>query len=84
LLSIKRLVLATLFTGSVINCGFARDLDPELRQTVIASCSQDAYRLCPQSLGNEHDAVNCMKSKRAQLDHTCRVAYDKVARVLAQ
>jgi hypothetical protein len=82
--SIKRLLLATLFAGAVINCGFARDLDPDLRQYVIASCSVDAYRLCPQSLGNEHDAVSCMKSKRDQLAQTCRVAYDKVARVLRQ
>ncbi len=62
----------------------ARDIDPELRQYVIASCSSDAYRLCPQSLGSEREAVNCMKSKRAQLDKTCRVAYDKAVRVLAQ
>jgi hypothetical protein len=51
---------------------------------VIASCSSDAYRLCPQSLGSESDAVSCMKSKRSQLEQTCRVAYDKVVRVLAQ
>jgi hypothetical protein len=80
----KRLFLATIFTGSVVNCGFARELDPDLRQNVIASCSQDAYRLCPQSLGSEHDAVSCMKSKRSQLDQICRVAYDKAARVLRQ
>jgi hypothetical protein len=80
----KRLFLATLFASSVLNCGFARELDPDLRQNVIASCSQDAFRLCPQSLGNEHDAVSCMKSKRSQLAQTCRVAYDKVARVLRQ
>jgi len=84
MLSVKRLLLATIFAGVVLNCGFARDLDPDLRQYVIANCSQDAYRLCPQSLGSEHDAVNCMRAKRSQLVQTCRAAYDKVARVLAQ
>jgi hypothetical protein len=62
----------------------ARELDPELRQYVIASCSVDAYRLCPQSLGNEKDAVSCMRAKRRELGPTCRVAYDKAARTLAQ
>ena len=62
----------------------ARELDAELRQTVIASCGADAYRLCPQSLGSEKDAVSCMRSKRAQLNQVCRVAYDKVVRVLRQ
>jgi hypothetical protein len=84
LLPVKRLFLATIFAGAIVNCGFARELDPDLRQQVIASCSQDAYRLCPQSLGSEQDAVSCMKSKRSQLEQTCRVAYDKVARVLRQ
>jgi len=55
-----------------------------MRQYVIANCSEDAYRLCPQSLGSEHDAVSCMKSKRSLLNQTCRSAYDKVVRVLAQ
>jgi hypothetical protein len=62
----------------------AREIDPELRQYVIASCSTDAYRFCPQSLGNETDAVKCMRKNRAQLNQTCRVAYDKVVRVLRQ
>jgi len=62
----------------------ARELDPELRQYVIANCSNDAYRLCPQSLGNEHDAVKCMRKNRAQLNRSCRAAYDKVVRVLAE
>ena len=62
----------------------ARELDPDLRQYVIASCSQDAYRLCPQSLGSEHDAVSCMKTKRSQLSQTCGVAYEKAVRVLRQ
>ena len=62
----------------------ARELDAELRQYVIASCSTDAYRLCPQALGNEAAAVNCMKANRRQLNLTCRVAYDKAAHVLKQ
>ena len=62
----------------------ARDLDPSLKQYVIASCSEDAFRLCPQSLGNEHDAVSCMRSKRSLLNQTCRAAYDKAVHVLAQ
>ncbi len=62
----------------------AKELDPELKQYVIASCSTDAYRLCPQSLGNQDEAVSCMKSKRSQLDQVCRVAYDKVVRTLRQ
>ena len=82
--STKRLIIATLLTGVFTSAGFARDLDPDLRQMVILNCSQDAYRLCPQSLGSEHDAVSCMRAKRSQLNQTCRVAYDKVARVLAQ
>jgi len=60
----------------------AREIDPELRQYVIANCSDDAYRLCPQSLGNENDAVKCMRKNRSQLNQTCRVAYDKVVRVM--
>jgi hypothetical protein len=60
----------------------ARDLDVAMQQYVIASCSDDAFRLCPQALGNQNDAVACMKSKRSQLNQTCRVAYDKVVRTL--
>lgn len=78
-----RALLALGAMVAAINAASARDLDPELRQYVIASCSDDAYRLCPQSLGNEHDAVSCMKSKRAQLNRVCRTAYDKAARTLA-
>jgi hypothetical protein len=62
----------------------ARELDPSLKQYVIASCSVDAMRLCPQSLGNESEAVACMKARRAELNQTCRVAYDKVVRTLRQ
>jgi hypothetical protein len=71
-----------LFIGSAV--AGARELDPELRQYVIVSCSQDAYRLCPQSMNSEREAADCMRGKRAQLNKTCRVAFDKVARVLAQ
>ncbi len=60
----------------------ARELDPQMRQYVITSCSTDAYRLCPQALGDESAAVQCMRKNRSQLDQICRVAYDKVVRVL--
>jgi hypothetical protein len=60
----------------------AREIDSQLRDDVIASCSTDAYRLCPQSLGDESAAVKCMRKNRAQLNKTCRVVYDKVVRVL--
>jgi hypothetical protein len=60
----------------------ARKLDAAMQQYVIASCSDDAFRLCPSSLGSENDAVACMRSKRAQLNQTCRVAYDKAVRTL--
>ena len=81
--STVRAVLALGAMVAAINAASARDLDPELRQYVMASCSDDAYRLCPQSLGSEHDAVSCMKSKRAQLNRLCRSAYDKAAHQLA-
>ncbi len=74
--------IGVLLTASI--SAQAKELDPELKQYVIASCSVDAYRLCPQSLGNQDDAVSCMKSKRSQLNQTCRVAYEKVVRVLKQ
>jgi hypothetical protein len=60
----------------------ARELDDSMKQYVIASCSDDAFRLCPTSLGSTSDAVACMKAKRAQLNQTCRVAYDKVVYTL--
>ena len=67
-----------------VNAAMAKDLDPQTRQFVIASCSTDAYRLCPQSLGNEKEAVNCMSSKRRELGQVCRVAYEKAVHILAQ
>ena len=76
--------LAAIAVGALAFSANARDLDASLKQYVIASCSEDAVRLCPQSLGNEHDAVSCMKTKRSQLNQTCRAAYDKAVRVLAQ
>jgi hypothetical protein len=60
----------------------AREIDPQLREYVITSCSTDAYRLCPQALGDETAAVQCMRKNRSQLNQICRVAYDKVVRVL--
>ena len=60
----------------------ARELDDSMKQYVIASCSNDAFRLCPTSLGSTSDAVACMKAKRAQLNQTCRVAYYKVVYTL--
>lgn len=79
-----RAVLTAGALVAALGAADARELDPNLKQYVIVTCSEDAYRLCPQSLGSEHDAVACMKTKRAQLNHACRVAYDKVARILSQ
>ena len=77
------------FAGTIAALSFcaalaaqAREIDPQLREYVITSCSTDAYRLCPQSLGDESAAVRCMRKNRAQLNQICRVAYDKVVRVL--
>ena len=86
LVSASRVAILGVFaaTFGLASATQARDLDPELRQIVIVSCSQDAFRLCPQSLSSEKDAVACMRAKRAQLDHACRSAYDKVARVLSE
>ena len=50
-----------------VNAAMAKDLDPQTRSYVIASCSTDAYRLCPQSLGSAKDAVSCMQTKRREL-----------------
>ena len=77
-------ILAAIAVGALAFGANARDLDPSLKQYVIASCSEDAFRLCPQSLTSERDAVSCMKTKRSQLNQTCRVAYDKAVRVLSQ
>ena len=79
-----RAVLAAGALSASLVAADARELDPNLKQYVISTCSTDAYRLCPTSLGSEHDAVACMRTKRAQLNHACRVAYDRVVRVLAQ
>jgi hypothetical protein len=80
----SRTVVLLAICAGLTNAALAQDLDPNMRQLVIASCSTDAYRLCPQSLGSEKDAVSCMASKRRQLGQICRVAYDKAARVLAR
>ena len=79
-----RLILATTFAAASVSSVYARELDADLRQYVIASCGQDAYRLCPQSLGSENEAVSCMRSKRSQLSQTCGAAYEKAVRVLRQ
>ena len=77
------------FAGAVAASAFcvalaaqAREIDPQLREYVMNSCSTDAYRLCPQALGDESSAVQCMRKNRSQLNQICRVAYDKVVRVL--
>jgi hypothetical protein len=67
-----------------VSAAMAKDLDPQTRQAVISSCSTDAYRLCPQSLASEKDAVHCMATKRRELGQICRVAYEKAVRTLAQ
>ena len=77
-------LIAAMAAGALAFGAQARDLDPALKQYVIASCSEDAYRLCPQSLGSEREAVSCMSHKRAQLNQTCRGAYDKAVRILSQ
>ena len=75
-------VLASLAFLAAAAAANARELDDAMKQYVIASCSDDAFRLCPSSLGSQSDAVACMKSKRSQLNQVCRVAYDKAVRTL--
>ena len=79
-LAIRAFIIAA---GLAVGAAQARDLDPETRNYVIATCSTDAYRLCPQSLSNEQAAVSCMRARRRELGSACRVAYDRVARILA-
>ena len=59
-----------------------QDVTPALRQAALDNCTGDAMRLCPQALTDEGQAVSCMASKRSQLSTSCRVVYDRVARVL--
>ena len=80
--ALARAIAAASFCAAI--AAQAREIDPELRQYVISSCSTDAYRLCPASLNSDTDAVKCMRKNRSQLNQTCRVAYDKVVRVLRQ
>ena len=61
-----------------------QDVSPELRQAALDNCTGDAVRLCPQALTDEGQAVSCMATKRAQLTSSCRVVYDRVARVLKE
>jgi hypothetical protein len=79
-----RLARSVVAASALVGAANAGELAPEMRQYVIASCSADAYRLCPQSLDSANSAVKCMRAKRRELGQTCRVAYDKVARILAQ
>ena len=62
----------------------ANSLAPDVQQQVIAICSPDAYRLCPQSMGSVGEVAACMRHKHAELTPTCRVAFDRVVRILAQ
>lgn len=75
---------AIVAASMLVGAANAAELAPDMRQYVIASCSADAFRLCPQSLDSENSAVKCMRTKRRELGQTCRVAYDKAVRVLAQ
>ncbi len=76
--------LASAVLLAIVPAADARELDAALKSYVIASCSDDAFRLCPTALASESDAVACMKAKRAQLNQTCRSAYDKAVRTLRQ
>ena len=78
----RNVALAAGVLIAALGAADARELDDSMKQYVIASCSDDAFRLCPSSLGSTSDAVACMKAKRAQLNQTCRVAYDKVVYTL--
>ena len=78
----RNVALAAGVLIAALGAADARELDDSMKQYVIASCSDDAFRLCPSSLGSTSDAVACMKTKRAQLKQTCRVAYDKVVYTL--
>jgi hypothetical protein len=85
----RNFVLSLPIAGAAIALTFiadvnAKDLNPDLRQQVIASCSSDAIRLCPQSLSSQDEAVSCMRKKRHDLTPVCRAAYEQVVRVLAQ
>lgn len=86
LIGARRLRALLVSAAVSVSCAtaIAKNLDPDLRQQVLASCSADAYRLCPQSLGSEGEAVSCMRKKRHELTDTCRTAYDRVVRTLAQ
>lgn len=79
-----RAALASAAVLAALPAAEARELDAALKSYVIASCSDDAFRLCPTSLSSENDAVACMRAKRALLNQTCRSAYDKAVRTLRQ
>jgi hypothetical protein len=69
---------------AVYSSAMAGEVTADLRQEVISTCAPDAYRLCPQSLTSVSDAAACMRRKRAERSATCRLVFDKAARVLAQ
>ena len=68
------------FPGAV----WATPLAPDQQQEVIATCSPDAYRLCPQSMSSVSEVAICMRRKHSELSPTCRISFDKVVRILAQ
>lgn len=78
--------LGFLLSATFTSAGFAgaQDVSPALRQQAIATCSDDARRLCPADLFDESAAVSCLAGKRTQLTQSCRVVYDHVARVLKE
>ena len=80
----RNLVGAALAISALHGTAVANSLAPDLQQQVIAICSPDAYRLCPQSLTSVGEAATCMRRKHSELTPTCRVAFDRVVRILAQ
>lgn len=76
-------VAITLFLSTACLAG-PQDVSPELRQQAIQTCTNDAVRLCPAALMDEGETVSCMSDKRPQLTQSCRVVYDRVARLLKQ
>ena len=76
-------IALALATASACLAG-AQDVTPELRQAALDNCTGDAMRLCPDALMDQGQAVSCMSTKRPQLSPSCRVVYDRVARVLKE
>ncbi len=78
------LIGGALALTAIQGVALASELAPDLKQEVISNCAPDAYRLCPQSLSSVSDAAVCMRHNRAHLTPTCRVAFDRAVRILAQ